>query len=273
MSRVCPRPGSVSPASTPETFEHVRPTTPQADPITRNLLREEGGPFGVGAVVDLGAVVPEPTSPEAEDHKCRTADARYIEDMGGDEFLALLDEVSAPDLASAFGPALERIGWKYAVETGRGECSLAVLRAGKRLALAVDERFGKLQLRFNDVDPPTYLAVTDVRFYEGNQETIKISVVEDVSRRLHRGVDAFLMLGLARAYQASTDDRERHWLQLNGLCLADSPAGDILRCLADSCKPCPKVCPELRKSEVTCGHFESVRSNDQNLWMVLGGVT
>jgi hypothetical protein len=48
----------------PETIKHVRPTTPQTDPITRNLLREEGGPFGMGAVVDLGATVPEPTSPE-----------------------------------------------------------------------------------------------------------------------------------------------------------------------------------------------------------------
>jgi hypothetical protein len=210
----------------PETIKHVRPTTPQTDPITRNLLREEGGPFGMGAVVDLGAIVPEPTSPETEDHQFRTADARHIEEMAGDEFLELLDAVSSPDLASAFGPDLERVGWKYAVETGRGERSLAVVRARKRPNLAVDDRFGKLQLRFHDVDPPTYLAMTDVRFYEADQETIKTSAVEDVSRRLRRGVDAFLMLGLARAYRAPSDDRERHWLQLNGLCLADKPAED-----------------------------------------------
>jgi len=60
----------------------------------------------------------------------------------------------------------------------------------------------------------------------GSTKTIKTSVVEDVRRRLRRGVDAFLMLGLARAYQAPSDDRERHWLQLNGLCLADNPADD-----------------------------------------------
>ena len=51
----------------PETFEHVRPTRPQTDPITRALLREEGGPFGMGAVVDLGKVVPEPSPPETEE--------------------------------------------------------------------------------------------------------------------------------------------------------------------------------------------------------------
>ena len=135
--------------------------------------------------------------------------------------------VSAPDLACAFGPALERVGWKYAVEVGQGERSLAVIRARKQLDLAVDDRFGRLQLRLDDVDPPTYLPVTDVRFYEVDQETIKTDAVDDVSRRLNRGVDAFLMLGLARAYLASNDDRERHWLQLNGLCLVDRPAGDL----------------------------------------------
>ena len=99
--------------------------------------------------------------------------------MAGDEFLELLDEVSAPDLACAFGPALERVGWKYAVEVGRGESSLAVIRARKQLDLAVDDRFGRLRLRLNDVHPPTYLPVTDVRFYEADQETIKTGVVDE----------------------------------------------------------------------------------------------
>lgn len=211
----------------PETFEHVRPTTPPTDPITRSLLRKRGGLFGMAAVVDLGAVVPEPAPPEIEDCQFKTAEARHVEDMEGDEFLELLDEVSAPDLACAFGPALERVGWKYAVEVGRGESSLAVIRARKQLDLAVDDRFGRLRLRLNDVHPPTYLPVTDVRFYEADQETIKTGVVDDVSRRLKSGVDAFLMLGLARAYRASNDDRERHWLQLNGLCLVDKPANDL----------------------------------------------
>jgi len=211
----------------PETFEHVRPTTRQSDPITRNLLREQSGPFGMGAIVELGAVAPKPSPPETEDHWFKTVDACYVEDMKGDEFLELLGEMSAPDLASAFGPALERVGWKYAVETGCGERSLAVVRARRRTDLTVDDRFGRLQLRFNDVDPPTYLPVTDVRFYEEDQETIRTSVVQDARRRLRQGVDAFLMLGLARAYQATNDDRERHWLQLNGLCLADDPVKDI----------------------------------------------
>jgi hypothetical protein len=209
-----------------DTFEHVRPTTPPSDLITRALLRTEGGPFGMGAVVDLGDAVPVPSPPETEDHQFRTSAARHVEDMDDDEFLELLEQVSAADLPSAFGPELKSVGWKYAVEAGCGECSLAVLRPRRRPILAVDDRFGKLQLQFNDLDRPTYLPVTDVRFYEEDQVTIRTDVVEDVAARIRRGVELFVMLGLPHAYRAPNDDRERHWLQLNGVCLVDNPVGD-----------------------------------------------
>jgi hypothetical protein len=35
-----------------------------------------------------------------------------------------------------------------------------------------------------------------------------------------------LMLGLARAFQRSDDDCERHWLQVNGICMADRPLAE-----------------------------------------------
>jgi hypothetical protein len=34
-----------------------------------------------------------------------------------------------------------------------------------------------------------------------------------------------LMVGLARAWRAAGDDLERHWLQVNGICLEDQPFG------------------------------------------------
>ncbi len=34
------------------------------------------------------------------------------------------------------------------------------------------------------------------------------------------------MFGLAHPFKAGEDEPERHWLQLNGLCLADRPVGD-----------------------------------------------
>jgi hypothetical protein len=70
-------------------------------------------------------------------------------------------------------------------------------------------------------------AVKDIRFFEDDNETIKMRAVEDVHRRLRQGVDAFLMLGLTRPWLKPGEARERHWLQLNGLCLADRAVGDL----------------------------------------------
>ena len=50
-----------------EAFTHVRPLSAN-DPLTRALLREEGGPIGMGSLVDVGPVVPQPSPPEVEDH-------------------------------------------------------------------------------------------------------------------------------------------------------------------------------------------------------------
>jgi hypothetical protein len=208
------------------TLAHVRPKTRSSDPINRELLREEGGPFGMGALVDIGAATPDPSPPETEDHLFSTGRARFEEDLGGEDFLELLTKMCAADLASAFGPELERVGRTYAVEPGNGGSSLAVLRA-ERLPVLKIGRYSELRLWYNDAEPSAYLSVKDVRFFEDDHKTIKTRAVEDVTRRLRRGVDAFLMLGLTRAWLKPGETHERHWLQLNGLCLVDRPVGDV----------------------------------------------
>lgn len=210
----------------PLTLEHIRPTTPPSDPLTRKRLREEGGPFGMGALVDVGAITPDPSPPETEDHLFNADQAQHKEDLDGDLFLEQLTVMHTTDLGSAFGSELERVGRTYAVEPGHGGCSLAVLRAASRPILEIS-MYGKLRLRYNDAEPPTYLSVNDVRFFEDDHKTIKTSAVDDVSRRLRRGVDAFLMLGLTRAWSKPGETHQRHWLQLNGLCLADRAVGDV----------------------------------------------
>ena len=73
-----------------DTFEHFRPVTPRNDPLTRTLLRENGGPFGPGALVELGEVTACPNPPETEDHTFATADARREEDLTDELYLAVL---------------------------------------------------------------------------------------------------------------------------------------------------------------------------------------
>lgn len=68
--------------------------------------------------------------------------------------------------------------------------------------------------------------MTDARFYEPDHETVKTDLVESVSRRLASGVKAYAMLGLARAMW-DEDGGNVHWLQCNGICLADRAVRDV----------------------------------------------
>ncbi|HKP91206.1 MAG TPA: hypothetical protein VJT75_14675 [Thermoleophilaceae bacterium] len=208
-----------------ETYAHVRPVTPPGDLITRDLLRENGGPFAVGAVVDLGAAVPQPNPPETEDHRFRTLDARFVRMLTPEDYWSVLGEVQAESLEEAFGSDLERRGRGFAIDAGRGTRSLAVVRAEDRPRLAVNS-WGRLRVSFAYRGESVSLSVSDVRFTEPDHETVRRDVASDVDARLRRGVDTYMMLGLSRAFTAAGDDHDRHWLQVNGLCLVDNPVGD-----------------------------------------------
>src|ERR1700694_889254 len=209
----------------PETGRHVRPTTAASDPIERSLLDEEGGPFGVGTLVELGNVRANPSRPESEDHLFSTASAIAVRQLDAAEYLELLGGVAQDALASIFGPDLERRGRSFAIEEGNGTVSLGGLRVQRTPELEIDG-YGKLRLKLDDVEEPAHLGVTDIRFVEADHSTLKRDVIDNVQRRMQRGVDLFLMIGLARAFIAPGDDRGRHWLQVNGICMEDRPLGE-----------------------------------------------
>lgn len=206
------------------TFENVRPVTPKTDLITRQLLRENGGPFGPGAVVDLGDVEPCPSPPETEDHLFKTAAARHLENLTDDEYLALLEEVRDGDL-TAFGPALIEVRpGKLAVKAGEGTCSLAVVQVADPVLRV---KFANLYMTFDTADTHAEVRVTDVRFYEADHQTIIQSRVNDVNGRIADRVEAYVMLGLAQPLYDAKSGLDLHWLMANGICLADRAVSDI----------------------------------------------
>ena len=140
-------------------------------------------------------------------------------------YLELLNEHARHRLHEIFGDELVRQGRTYAVDKECGTISLGVLRVRRKPDLKVD-RYGKLRLRLSDEKQPAFLPVTDVRFVEADHKTIKTEVVADVRARMQRGVGVLLMLGLARAFKKPGDDCERHWLQVNGICMTDRPLGE-----------------------------------------------
>jgi hypothetical protein len=208
----------------PSTFQYVRPVTPATDLLTRQLLRENGGPFGIGVLVDLGDVEPCPNPPESEDHSFTPARTRALQQLEGPAYLDLLRGLAVEQLSAGFGPELHEVrSGKFAVSAGEGQRSLAVVRLAEG---ELRMKFGNLYLQLQMPDARAEVRVTDVRFYEPDHGTIKQDVVADVNRRLSSGVETHLMMGLARPLS----DKEAgnvQWLMANGLCLADRPVGDV----------------------------------------------
>jgi hypothetical protein len=190
------------------------------------LLTDQGGPFAIGALVELGRVTATPEPPEIEDHRFWPDRAKALGQLSANRYLELLRGHSKRSVRSIFGRELERLSWTYAVPEGCGTASLGVLRVQRKPDILID-RYGKLRLRLPGAGTPAYLPVTDLRLVDADHTTIRTDVVADVSKRMARGVETFLMLGLSRAFEKEGDDRARHWLQVNGICLADRPLGDL----------------------------------------------
>ncbi len=209
----------------PTTGLHVRPITARSTPLTRDLLANEGGPFALGMLIELGDLSRVPSPPETEDHLFRPNQTRVIGQLSSARYLELLGRHARESVHAIFGTELVRHGWNYAVDRDRGSSSLGILRVRRRSDLTID-RYGKLRLRIHIERQPAFLPVTDVRFVEADHRTIRSDVLDDVRTRMRRGVSVMLMLGLARAFAKPGDDHQRHWLQVNGVCMADRPLGD-----------------------------------------------
>lgn len=202
-------------------YTHVRPVTGPDDLLTRALLRENGGPLAVGALVDLGAVKARPTRPQTEDHEFNPRRVRHVRDATDEEYLGLLGAISHHEVQTAFGPDLVAIRpRKWAVPVERGVRSLAIVPLdGARLRIKREKLYLVLSQPI-----AAEIRVTDVRFYDGDLQ-VRDDLVRDVNRRLAAGVNAYAMLGLARAIPDEGRDGEVHWLMANGICLADRAVG------------------------------------------------
>jgi hypothetical protein len=204
---------------------HVRPVTSSSTrQLTRTLLIERGGPFEIGAILDLGDVSAAPRAPAIEDHHFLVTNTKRVKRLQSDEYFHLLDRVAKEDLQEIFGPDLKRRKQTFAVDRGAGSASLGVLRVEQKIDLT-SGRYGGLRLQLGEGKTAVHLPVTDLRFVEEDHKTVRDDVVEEVRWRIGSGVQVILMVGLTRPFKVSDDDDERHWLQINGICLADRPLG------------------------------------------------
>ena len=205
------------------TTRHVRPTLHGAR-LRTELLRRSGGPFRIGALVELGQVEPNGEPPEVEDHDFDPRNAKFIRLAELSELWEVLNAAAQPSLHAIFGDDLNQIGRGYAVEIGRGIASLGCLRPTDRPILTIN-RYGQLRMEIRDTDVGLDLAVTDLRFYDVGGGGLREEMVENVAERISQGRGVIVSVGLTRPYARSAvpGDRRRHWLQVNNVHLQDDP--------------------------------------------------
>jgi hypothetical protein len=200
---------------------HIRPVLRHGR-LTIDLLSTDGGPFDIGAMVDLGPTTHAPHAPELEDHRFDPSSTHRLSDDDPDAYWSTLDGVAQESLEEIFGSALELWDESGTVDVGEGQASLGCLRPEKQPWLYVDHR-GTVRMVLDYLIPSVDLSVNDMRLYERDGRTPRRNLVDSVQRRLKAGVEIILSVGLTRPWQKWGDTEERHWLQVNNIHLEDNP--------------------------------------------------
>ena len=203
------------------TLKHVRPVL-RYGRLTTDLLRRNGGPLDIAAVVDLGPTVYAGRPPEVEDHYVNSARATWLFDDDPNDYWEFLNQVAHESLAAIFGSDLEQWEGSYTLDVGEGHASLGCLAPEEQPWLYVDHR-GAVRMVLECMTPSADLAVTDLRMYERDHKTPRVDLVTDVQSRIEAGAEVILSVGLTRAWRKQGDTAERHWLQINNIHLQDDP--------------------------------------------------
>jgi len=206
----------------PETQAHIRPVLPGMR-LRTSVLDEQGGPFSMASLVDLGETHPCGNAPETEDVEFHLALASRVRTLSGEEFWKLLRSVSDSCLGDVFGSELEPVGHTLAIQEGKGVVSLGCLAPNRAPTLAID-RFDRIRALVADGESYYDLPVTDVRLYENDHQSPRQRVVQDIGERLARGVPVIVSVGVTRPFAAREGEPALHWLQVNNLHLEDDPA-------------------------------------------------
>jgi hypothetical protein len=221
------KPGHICVAGiAPDTCRQIRPVLGLS--FTRDYLRHNGGPFEIGAEIDLGPTKHVGQAPAIEDHRIDPANLRFVRRLNPNEFWSLVCKTSRPNLCTIFGPDLEHHPRDLSATTSehRGSATLGHLRPPQAPNLTTNF-LGRPRASIFEDGVESKISLTDFRFCRSDHKTPRLRLLEDVKARL-RSVPSILAVGLTRAYQKSPKDPVRHWLQLNNIHLQDDPLGERL---------------------------------------------
>jgi hypothetical protein len=210
------------------TGRHVRPIV-QGLQLGTDALRRNGGPFDIGAVVDLGLCWHIGRPPEVEDHLIMLRQAKVSRVATPAEFWKWLATLGKLELRQIFGPDLTSYGPRSCgVGLGKGQSSLGCLRPWRCANLHPRPRPGKTpQVRIDVHDGVFHLdlAVTDIRLYGPDHVTPDDTAIRRVGQRLRSNEEVILCVGLTRPLHPTPGSRlpPLHWLQVTNLHFRDDP--------------------------------------------------
>lgn len=202
------------------TSQHSRPVS--RNQLTTALLARNGGPFDIGAIVNLDRTVPNGQPPETEDHLFDPAGSRQTRIAAAAELWQRLSAVASPALRQLFGPDLVIRGQhSCGVDGGKGNASLGCLIPAAPPNLFLRQSDGKIRMHVTDGQLDLFLAVTDIRLYGPDHVTPDGHAVQRLDAALKSGLEVILAVGLTRPFAPDPLSPPIHWLQVNNIHLND----------------------------------------------------
>ena len=204
----------------------IRPVV-QYGRLDASFLDIHGGPFGMGAVVDLGETWRCGEPPHIEECGFEPSQARKVGEMPPDEFWDLVRSLAMPHIQDGFGDDLQPEGKGWAAAAGSGRCSVGFLAPCIRPRLETSDS-GKIRVTIWDESRACQLSLCDCRLLEDDLFTPRRERVEYLEETMAAGGEFVLSLFLTRAYVRPGDTVSRHWLQASNIHLKDDPLGKSL---------------------------------------------
>lgn len=150
-----------------------------------------------------------------EDHLFDPEESDFEGQLEPGEFWNLLSQRTYSSLRDIFGPSLERHGRTCYVAPGEGYCSLGYL-VTHFFGIGVD--FGKVRASIQDsVFGQLSVAVTDLRLYEEDHETVNINVLQNIQRRIGELTSGGAILSVGLSRPSPRISPYGHWLQVNNI--------------------------------------------------------
>jgi hypothetical protein len=216
----------------PDTGRQIRPILDHGC-FDRGFLHQNGGPFQIAALVDLGPAKYVGHAPEWEDHRIDPTNLKYLGRRSAADFWSLLRKTMKPNLTAIFGRALQHDPRDHSSTATEhtGAASLGHLELPRPVEVSINQ-WGKLRAVLHDSTSDPEISINDIRLWRFDQQTPRLQLIADIGTRL-RSVPAILAVGLTRPFQKSPNAPARHYLQLNNVHLQDDPLGDSLRPATD----------------------------------------